>query len=72
LIIYLNHSVKIGDSITIIDKDYEIDGTVSSIGLFFLTLKSNSGDQITVPSNLFVQKMIRINGSQAASNEWKK
>lgn len=72
LIIYLNHSVKIGDSITIIDKDYEIDGTVSAIGLFFLTLKSNSGDEITVPSNLFVQKMIRKNTTQSVSNEWKK
>lgn len=74
LIIYLNHPVKIGDSITIIDRDYEIDGRIATIGLFFLTLETNKGDEITIPCNLFLHKMIRKNKSQDpdTQNTWMK
>lgn len=73
IIIYLNHSVKIGDTISIIDKDYDIEGRVSAIGIFFLTLKTIEGDEITIPCNLFVQKMIKKNAvAKANGNIWSK
>jgi small-conductance mechanosensitive channel len=59
IIIFFNHPVKLDDTITIIDKDYQIEGRVSDIGLFFVILKTKEGEQITVPSNVFVQKMIK-------------
>ncbi|WP_339921027.1 mechanosensitive ion channel domain-containing protein [uncultured Flavobacterium sp.] len=40
IIIFFNHSVKLEDTITIIDKDYEVEGRVSDIGLFFVILKT--------------------------------
>lgn len=71
LIIYLNHSVKVGDVISIIDKDYEIEGRVTSIGIFLLTLNTIEGDEITVPCNLFVQKMIKKKSSaNSVGNTW--
>jgi small-conductance mechanosensitive channel len=41
------------------DKDYDIQGRVSDIGLFFVILKTENGEVISIPSNVFIQKMIR-------------
>lgn len=59
IIIFFNHPVKLDEMICIMDKDFEIEGRVSDIGLFFVILKTKEGEQITIPSNVFVQKMIK-------------
>lgn len=60
IIIYFNHSVKIDEIITIMEgKDYEIEGRVTDIGLFFITLKTTEGKEISLPNNIFIQKMIK-------------
>lgn len=59
IIVFFNHPVKLDDEISIIDKDFQIDGRISDIGLFFVTIKTKKGEQITVPNNVFVQKMIK-------------
>lgn len=59
IIIYFNHSVGLEDTITIMDKEYEIEGRVSDIGLFFVILKTKEGELISVPCNVFIQKMIK-------------
>ncbi len=64
IIIFFNHPVKLDDTITIIDKDYETEGRVSDIGVFFIILKTKEGEQITIPSNIFIQKMIKKKPSE--------
>lgn len=61
IIIFFNHSVKIGDSIIIMEtKDYEIRGEVLDIGLFFTSIKMiDTDEEITLPNNIFIQKTIR-------------
>lgn len=59
VIIFFNHPIKLDDTISIIDKDYETEGRVSDIGIFFVILKTKEGEQITIPSNVFIQKMIK-------------
>lgn len=59
LIIFFNHPIKIGDSLTILDKDYQIEGKLSDIGVFFIIIKTKEGNKITMPSNVFMQKMIK-------------
>jgi len=59
LIIFFNHPAKIGDTITVFDKDYPIEGRISDIGVFFVILKTEEGEKITLPSNVFIQKMIK-------------
>lgn len=59
VIIFFNHSVKLDDTVSIIDKDYEVEGRVSDIGLFFIKLKTDNGEEIILPNNVFLQKMIR-------------
>ena len=59
IIIFFNHSVKLDDTISIIDKDFDIEGRISDIGLFFVKLKTNQGEEISLPNNIFLQKMIK-------------
>ncbi len=59
VILFFNHSVKLDDTITIMDKDYELEGRIVDIGYFFITLKTKEGDQITLPCNVFLQKTIK-------------
>lgn len=63
LIIYFNHPAKIGDTISVFDKDYPVEGTISDIGVFFVIILTEEGEKITIPSNVFMQKMIRRKGS---------
>jgi small-conductance mechanosensitive channel len=62
LIIFFNHPAKIGDTITVLDKDYPIEGRISDIGIFFVIIKTNDGEKVTLPSNVFIQKMIKRKG----------
>lgn len=58
LIIFFNHPAKIGDEIEIFDVDHPVKGRISDVGIFFVTVKNKEGGLITIPSNLFIQKMI--------------
>lgn len=61
ILIFFNHSIKIGDKISIMEnKDYEIRGVIMDIGLIFTTLNTLEFDEeITLPNNIFIQKTIR-------------
>lgn len=61
IVIFFNHSVKIGDTISIMEgKDYEINGKIQDIGLFFVTLEIvGTTHEITLPNNIFIQKTIK-------------
>ncbi|MDA7712003.1 mechanosensitive ion channel family protein [Flavobacteriaceae bacterium] len=59
IIIFFNPSVKLDDTVAIIDKDYEVEGRISDIGLFFIKLKTKEGEEINLPNNIFLQKMIK-------------
>ncbi|UZO80366.1 mechanosensitive ion channel family protein [Aquimarina sp. ERC-38] len=60
VIIFFNHSIKLDDEIIIMEgKEYEIEGTVSNIGLFFITIRMKNDEELTLPNNIFIQKMIK-------------
>lgn len=59
LIIFFGHPAKIGDTIIVLDKDCPIEGKISDIEVFFIILKTEDGEKITIPNNLFMQKIIR-------------
>jgi small-conductance mechanosensitive channel len=61
IVIFISHPVKLGESITIIDKEFDIKGQVSDIGLFYVILKTDANEKITIPNNVFLQKATRIN-----------
>jgi small-conductance mechanosensitive channel len=41
------------------DKEYEIEGQLSDISIFFIIIKTKENKKITIPSNVFMQKMIK-------------
>jgi len=59
LIIFFNHQVNIGDSIVILDKDFQVEGKISDIGIFFIIIKVNDNEYVSLPSNVFMQKMVK-------------
>jgi small-conductance mechanosensitive channel len=61
LIIFISHPVKLGESVSIIDKDFNIKGKVSDIGLFYVVMKTDTDEKIMIPNNVFLQKATKIN-----------
>ncbi len=59
LILFFNHPAKVGDTIAILDKDFPSSGTISEIGIFFIIILTEDKEKITVPTSLFLQKMIK-------------
>lgn len=58
LILFINYPVKIGDTITILEKDNNITGEITDIGAFFITLKTKENQMITLPNSIILQKNI--------------
>ncbi|MDH5414602.1 MAG: mechanosensitive ion channel family protein [Flavobacteriaceae bacterium] len=59
IIIFFNHSAKLDDTVTILDKDYAIEGRISDIGFFFIKLKTKIDEEVSIPNNIFLQKMVK-------------
>lgn len=59
IILYVNYPVKIGDSITVLEKDNNITGEIKDIGAFFITLKTPEKELITLPNAIILQKNIK-------------
>ena len=60
LLLFFNHPIKIGDSIKVLDKDYPVEGEVSDLTYFFVHLKTENGETITIPNSLFLQKSVSV------------
>lgn len=60
LILFVNYPVKIGDTITILEKDNDISGEIKDIGAFFITLQTKEKEYITVPNSIILQKNIKF------------
>jgi small-conductance mechanosensitive channel len=58
LILFINYPVKIGDTITILEKDNNTSGEIVDIGAFFITLKTKENQMITMPNSVVLQKNI--------------
>jgi len=60
ILLFFNHPIKIGDTIKVLDKDYPFEGEVSDLTYFFVHLKTESGEIITIPNSLLLQKSVSI------------
>jgi small-conductance mechanosensitive channel len=60
LILFFNHPLKIGDHIKIIEKDFVIEGIISDITFFFVHIKTENKEKISIANNIFMQKNISI------------
>lgn len=60
LLLFFNHPMKIGDTIKILDKDYPFEGEVSDLTYFFIHIKTENGEIITIPNSLVLEKAVSI------------
>ena len=47
ILLVFNHSLKLGDTITMNDKDYPFEGEIVDLSYFFVHLRTRSGQTIT-------------------------
>jgi small-conductance mechanosensitive channel len=60
LLLFFNHPIKIGDKLKVLDKDYPFEGEVTDLTYFFVHLKTESGEIITIPNSLLLQKSVSV------------
>jgi small-conductance mechanosensitive channel len=62
LILFFNHPMKLGQEISILDKEYDIHGTLIDISFFFMYIKTTDGEIITIPNSVVLNKVIKLKG----------
>lgn len=60
LLLFFNHPVKIGDTLKILNKEFPFEGEVSDLTYFFVHIKTESGEIITIPNSLLFQQSVLI------------
>lgn len=60
LILFFNHPLKIGDHIKILEKDFVIEGIVNDITFFFVQIKTEAKERISISNTVILQKIISI------------
>lgn len=60
LILYFNHPMKLGDHIRVLEKDFVIEGIIDDITFFFVHIKTDDKQKITLPNSAILQKTISI------------
>ena len=60
LILFFNHPVKIGQRIRVLDREYDIEGKLIDISFYFLYIKTDAGELVTIPTSVALQKTMVI------------
>lgn len=60
IIMFFYFPFKIGDKIQINDKDFPIAAVIEDIKAFQLHLRTDEGELVTYPNNLFLQKSVSL------------
>ena len=60
IILFFNHPLKLGDTIKVLDKEFSFEGEITDLSYFFIHIKTTSGEIITMPNSLVLQKTIAI------------
>jgi small-conductance mechanosensitive channel len=60
LILFFNHPLKLGDHIRILEKDNLVEGKIVDITYFFVHIKMDNNEKITIPNSVILQKTISI------------
>jgi small-conductance mechanosensitive channel len=58
MVIFFGFPYRVGDRIKVTDSDFDISGTVEEISLFHVLIRTDTGNVITYPNNLILQKPV--------------
>jgi len=68
MILFFSHPMKIGSYIKVLDKDMPLEGTVKDIAFFFIKLRTDTGEDVSIPNNVILQKSISVIYKHAEDN----
>jgi len=60
ILIFFNHPVKLGDHIKVLHKDYHYEGEVTEMNYFFIHIKTEDNEVITIPNSHFFQSSYSV------------
>jgi small-conductance mechanosensitive channel len=60
ILIFFNHPVKLGDHIKVLHKDYHYEGEVTEMNYFFIHIKTENNELITIPNSHFFQSSYSV------------
>ena len=60
IILYFSHPVKIGDRVELEEAENKIQGVISDIGLFFVTLDVTEDKKTFITNTLLLQKILSV------------
>jgi small-conductance mechanosensitive channel len=69
ILVFFNHPVKLGDYIKILHKDYHYEGEVTELNYFFVHIKTNENEIITIPNSHFFEKSFSVSDKKVKSKE---
>ena len=58
IVIFFAFPYRVGDRIKVTDSDFDISGEVEEISLFHVLIRTDTGNVITYPNNLILQKPV--------------
>jgi small-conductance mechanosensitive channel len=60
VILFFNHPLKLGDNIKVLDKENPCEGEIIELSYFFVHLMTATGDKLTIPNSLILQKGVSL------------
>ena len=60
ILIFFNHPIKLGDYVKVLHKDYHYEGEVTEMNYFFVHIKTNENEIITIPNSHFFEKSFSV------------
>ena len=60
VLLFFNHPLKIGDTLKVLDKDFPVEGEVTDLSYFFVHLRTDAGEVVTVPNSILLQKSVSV------------
>lgn len=60
IMLFISHPAKVGDTIIILDKDFPLSGKIKDIGAFFISIRTEHDELVTIPNSIIFQKMTKI------------
>jgi small-conductance mechanosensitive channel len=59
-LIFFNHPIKLGDYIKVLHKDFHFEGEVTEMNYFFVHIKTNNNELITIPNSHFFNQSYSV------------
>ncbi|WP_442795782.1 mechanosensitive ion channel domain-containing protein [Pelobium manganitolerans] len=60
VLLFFNHPMRIGDRIKVLDKDFPHEGMIADLTYFFVHIRTDEGEIVTIPNSLIFQKSIVV------------